>query len=529
MSYACAKFMKTCVRHKLLTIVETKNVKHFKGDEVERKKNVRIICGDGYCGAVLLFLGETKKSVETFMASTNNNKRMKIPNLKNMDSFTDTDSENDKKKNFKRKVDNNNETQKNILNAKLAKMAAVSQPTITSITVPKPAINVSEFDKNVPRPSEKIKELSVNLNRIASTLNVSNFAVDNIIQNENSINFDKIHQRETPLILKTKEDFNNKENETKKNDNNELKLILRKKDIELKKCIIEIKKLKKQLEDEMDQKNDLLLLNMDLQRTVIGQFSNLHSNLKELTSEVTEVANMSGKECADLISAIKGDEIHLGRNIWIKKTVYDAIKGKSRITPALFVKEIALAVFGIDTLLASTVTGKTSNRSKSKKIADAEQEIFKLDPIKLMAIGDITFQWMRVELKKSQMESELEKAKVGKYISHKISEMKRCIKKCEESTAVTSNGAAEEKFCQEIESVEKVEDISLIGNEGDNMEVDESNDKSVASDGDYEFDDLSGNDNDDDSINDNVNDNYQDPLFIEPLNMNDNLFDEKNI
>lgn len=59
MMYACAKFNKTCVRHKNLSVVKTINVKNFTGDEVVKKKNVRIVCGEGFCPAILLFIGGT--------------------------------------------------------------------------------------------------------------------------------------------------------------------------------------------------------------------------------------------------------------------------------------------------------------------------------------------------------------------------------------------------------------------------------------------------------------------------------------
>lgn len=61
-----------------------------------------------------------------------------------------------------------------------------------------------------------------------------------------------------------------------RNHISKLKSDFKAKEVELKRCKIEIKKLKTQLADEIQQRNDMLLLNMDLQRTVIGQFLSLH-------------------------------------------------------------------------------------------------------------------------------------------------------------------------------------------------------------------------------------------------------------
>ncbi|XP_043485285.1 uncharacterized protein LOC122513099 [Leptopilina heterotoma] len=93
---------------------------------------------------------------------------------------------------------------------------------------------------------------------------------------------------------------------------NALKLKLKEKEQQIKKLLLENAKLKSQLRDEMDQKNILFSLNVELQRKVIGQFSNIQSYLQDLTTEVTEVANASAERNVQ-IKAVQFEE---KRFIW---------------------------------------------------------------------------------------------------------------------------------------------------------------------------------------------------------------------
>ena len=86
-------------------------------------------------------------------------------------------------------------------------------------------------------------------------------------------------------------------------------------------------------------------------------------------------------------------QLHLGRNGWNKKTVYDAIKCRGKITVALFVKEVAVAVFGTGNLLKSTMMGTASNRIKNNQptAENTQNTIQKLDPVKVLVITGVIF------------------------------------------------------------------------------------------------------------------------------------------
>lgn len=57
---------------------------------------------------------------------------------------------------------------------------------------------------------------------------------------------------------------------------------------------------------------------------------------------------------------------HIGRDVWLQSSIYNNIIIKSD-TPQKFVGNVVTSVFGEEVLLRSTVTGRSSNRSKKNK------------------------------------------------------------------------------------------------------------------------------------------------------------------
>ncbi|KYN07073.1 BEN domain-containing protein 5, partial [Cyphomyrmex costatus] len=74
--------------------------------------------------------------------------------------------------------------------------------------------------------------------------------------------------------------------------------------------------------------------------------------------------------------------VYLGHDVWITNCQYDSIVNVSK-TCSIFVKNLAIAVFGTPILKASSVTGTVSNRTKDKKNEKARP---KLDPAKMLAV-----------------------------------------------------------------------------------------------------------------------------------------------
>lgn len=74
--------------------------------------------------------------------------------------------------------------------------------------------------------------------------------------------------------------------------------------------------------------------------------------------------------------------MYLGHEVWITNPQYDSIAAISK-SSAMFVKNLAIAVFGSTVLKRSSVTGIQSNRVKNKTNKEPRP---KLDSAKLLAI-----------------------------------------------------------------------------------------------------------------------------------------------
>lgn len=77
--------------------------------------------------------------------------------------------------------------------------------------------------------------------------------------------------------------------------------------------------------------------------------------------------------------------MYLGHDVWITSCQYDSIVAISK-SCAMFVKNMAVAVYGTTVLKNSSVTGTQSNRIKNKTKEEARP---KLDAAKLLAVKGI--------------------------------------------------------------------------------------------------------------------------------------------
>ena len=74
-------------------------------------------------------------------------------------------------------------------------------------------------------------------------------------------------------------------------------------------------------------------------------------------------------------------QIHLGRDVWISKDCYYLSVSNIR-SNSVFVRNLAIAVFGEETLIRSTLSGRGNNRNKQAK----NPKCGKLDERKCLAI-----------------------------------------------------------------------------------------------------------------------------------------------
>ncbi|KYN02499.1 BEN domain-containing protein 5, partial [Cyphomyrmex costatus] len=75
--------------------------------------------------------------------------------------------------------------------------------------------------------------------------------------------------------------------------------------------------------------------------------------------------------------------IHLGEGVWIDKNQYDLCVYYGKNGYQAFVKHLAVAIFGIEVLKTSSVTGGVCKRNPNKL------PFQRLDPIKLTAINSM--------------------------------------------------------------------------------------------------------------------------------------------
>jgi hypothetical protein len=102
--------------------------------------------------------------------------------------------------------------------------------------------------------------------------------------------------------------------------------------------------------------------------------------------------------------------------------MYEDIGRRSR-SAQQFVRSIAVAVFGYETLMNSTVTGKAHNTSPIWKPQRPQ-----LDATKLRAVKDITrYYMMSKNLSKEVIEIEMQR--VNTYIGRKIADLNKQKKK----------------------------------------------------------------------------------------------------
>ncbi|XP_036140115.1 uncharacterized protein LOC118648604 isoform X1 [Monomorium pharaonis] len=162
------------------------------------------------------------------------------------------------------------------------------------------------------------------------------------------------------------------------------------------------------------EKEEWIVKQKDMEVTIAALQKEVQT-LRRLNIELQEAAILKGKEIQNFnegnnLNVVTGNNltvlnkhpavgyitpdnksIHLGYGEYLPKTAYVAAACDCR-RPAIFVRQIAICLFSLETLLNSTVTGKGSNRNRnSKKPENA------LDCNKILAIKAIYYHYLTVE------------------------------------------------------------------------------------------------------------------------------------
>ncbi|XP_024873459.1 BEN domain-containing protein 5-like [Temnothorax curvispinosus] len=156
-------------------------------------------------------------------------------------------------------------------------------------------------------------------------------------------------------------------------------------------------------------------LNNNLQHKVISYFD----EFKATADKLDELKSREGANTLPVGYIRKSNgTIHLGRDIWLSTEVYNSAVAKPR-SLQIVVKNLALAVYGLETLMELSVSGHVSNKYRNR----APKK--KLDDRRMLAIQDIYRYWLVNEKKLPAIEVDIECRNVPHYISKKISDLNR--------------------------------------------------------------------------------------------------------
>ncbi|XP_067208869.1 putative leucine-rich repeat-containing protein DDB_G0290503 [Linepithema humile] len=245
----------------------------------------------------------------------------------------------------------------------------------------------------------------------------------------------------TGFKQKTKETLSTKNNHAHLQPKTNQDDILKKKMEKLRKTNEDLEtkylKLKNQMKDKERIINDLMNFNMELQSKVIDEYPKLYqineeiqikvlSNFNELMHLMSEYFKRHPMKHEDRVGDlpvgyrnIERNEIHLGYGVYICARQYDAVCVISKTMPQ-FVKNLAIAVFGIKTLKESSVTGARSNRNKNKTQETARPA---LDSTKLQALRAAVKHYAMSERGQDEITADYEAQQIGTHIAHKIYEL----------------------------------------------------------------------------------------------------------
>ncbi|XP_071581144.1 uncharacterized protein, partial [Temnothorax nylanderi] len=224
-------------------------------------------------------------------------------------------------------------------------------------------------------------------------------------------------------------------------------------------------KLKKNIKDKENVLNDVMQLNVSLQKHIIDNFGELKAIVADLCKKNAEKGHTNPGELPVGYRSAEKNLMYLGHDVWITNCQYDSIAAISK-SSAMFVKNMAIAVFGTAVLKCSSVTGTQSNRIKNKTKKEPRP---KLDPAKLLAVRDTLRYWLTNEKGYDEVAIEFELQQVGTHISHKIYELNRI---CGNKKAVHDHPDVTEGVTDGSVAINYCETDLLADKDGDHEQLD---------------------------------------------------------
>ncbi|XP_057340514.1 uncharacterized protein LOC130677691 isoform X3 [Microplitis mediator] len=179
------------------------------------------------------------------------------------------------------------------------------------------------------------------------------------------------------------------------------------------------------LKEISQQWNDMKKGQEAFQQVVTAALQTILSNWQQIQSTratiptAVQAIDFENIQVPPPVGFIRSDTgmIHCGQNVWITVQDYNNAKAAAG-TDAIFVKNIAVDIFTRDVLKNSSITGKSSNRTK----APAKP---KLDPVKMLAVRDIYRHYLKEHRQLSEKQINAKVDDYAEYIRGKISDLER--------------------------------------------------------------------------------------------------------
>ncbi|XP_071636274.1 uncharacterized protein [Temnothorax longispinosus] len=373
------------------TIVSTSEIKNFNPETSNRttkKYKVRWKEDNEFYDAVIIDVGDSKKALEERIA----NRRPRIPLFEKCQSASESELESS--------INNNTINEKLNINEKIQERLKQKNLDVTNKHLGGPANAINKRNMT-GSTKETVSKKSKSVKITDHTKRDSQDNVKKSSNGENSIESLKLQIHDLKL------------------QNNRLKE--------------NVKENEKYLQEVRE-------LNSNLQTKIIDDFEELKAIITDLCKKNAGKEQRNPGELPVGYRSMEKNLVYLGHDVWITNCQYDSIINISK-TCSIFVKNLAIAVFGTPTLKASSVTGTISNRIKNKR---NEKPRPKLDPAKMLAIKDTFRHWLSTERGYDEVAIDFEVQQVGTYISQKISELNREKKARQDVTkGIVNNSHAE--------------------------------------------------------------------------------------
>ncbi|XP_045929427.1 BEN domain-containing protein 5-like isoform X3 [Micropterus dolomieu] len=195
------------------------------------------------------------------------------------------------------------------------------------------------------------------------------------------------------------------------------------------------------------ENSTLRALNIQLQQHLLKSLNSVQCN-DPVSQSPEKALKIAESGCADEVgpsASPKGDEIHLGGEVRIRKETWSRIQNSTR--DSLFVKELAVAMWGTKTLGERSLTGKEcpttkttrqpltpqklhtlKGRSSHKVFVGCHFSLFWCDTVSVYFFSVCYKEWLRRK-NLEETETQARWGKAGRFITEKIMDINKQTKK----------------------------------------------------------------------------------------------------